>query len=128
MTKMLLALGAIAVTNLGGAVAIAESTQNPVVVVAEPEPATTRRVSFADLDLATSEGERMLNRRVRTAVSQVCAVEVGPSSIFYVEYACRKLTWRDTQPQIRSAVSRAREMAGGNASTAAATIVVRATW
>ena len=74
MTQMLLAVGAAVAATLGGATAIAESTQRPVVVVAEPEPATTRRVSYADLDLATRDGERTLQRRVRTAVNQVCAV------------------------------------------------------
>ena len=83
MTKLLLMLGAVAVTNFGGAAAMSQPADRPVVVVAEPEdePAATRRVSYADLDLATSDGERALVRRVRAAVAQVCAVENGPSAI-----------------------------------------------
>ena len=84
-------------------------------------------VSYADLDLATSEGERALVRRLPVAVNQVCAEEVGPSAIVYVKHSCRKLTWSDTEPQLGSAIGRARQMAGSGASSmAAAVIVVRA--
>jgi UrcA family protein len=123
---MLLGLGAAIAANLGGAAALAGPAQRPVVVVAEPEPAATRHVSYADLDLATRDGERKLIRRLRVAVNNVCAEEVGPAAIFYVEMSCRKLTWHDTKPQLESAVRHGRQMAGhGNSSIAAAVIVVR---
>lgn len=127
MTKMLLGLGAILVTNLGGAAAMSEPTDRPVVVVAEPEQemVVARRVSYADLDLATSDGERALVRRVRAAVKQVCAVEMGPSALFYAEYSCRKSTWRDTKPLVGLAIGHARLADRGASSTAAAVIVVR---
>ena len=124
MTRMLLGLGAVIAANFCGAAALSGPTQRPVVVVGEPEPAATQRVSYADLDLATSEGERALVRRLRGAVRNVCAEEVGPSAIVYVEHSCRKLTWRDTQPQLGSAISRARQMAESGASSTAATVIV----
>jgi len=127
MTKLFLTLGAVIVINAGGAGALAGPAPQPVVVIGEPEPAATRRVSYADLDLATRDGERMLIRRVRGAVHQVCAEEVGPSAIVYVTSSCRKLTWRDTEPQLDRAIGRSRQAAAsGTSSMAAAVIVVRA--
>ena len=127
MTRMLLGLGAVIAANLGAAVALAGPAQRPVVVVAEPEPAATRQVSYADLDLATPDGERQLMRRVRVAVNNVCAEEMGPSALFYAEYSCRKLTWRDTRPLVGRAIGNARQMGdAGTSSVAAAVIVVRA--
>lgn len=123
MAKIFLALAAVAATNFGGAAAMGEPAQQPVVVIAEPEPAVTRRVSYADLDLATSDGERALMRRVRAAVEQVCTVEMGPSALYYAEYSCRKLTWRDTKPLVSRAIHRAR-MAEGSASTLTAAVIV----
>ena len=124
MTRIFLGLGVAIAASLGGSPAQAGTTDGPVVVVAEPEPAATRRVSYADLDLTSAAGEKTLIRRIRTAVKQVCAVEVGPMSLFYVEYSCRKLTWRDTEPLVNSAISHARQMAGGGRSDIAASVIV----
>ena len=40
------------------------------------EPAGQVRVSYADLDLSSRDGQRVLDRRIRTAVEQAC----GPIS------------------------------------------------
>ena len=103
-------------------------SDRPVVVIAEPEQMPpTRRVGYADLNLATQIGERTLVRRVRTAVKDVCEEEVGPSPLFYYEYSCRVLTWKDTRPQVDQAIARARGMAAaGSPPIAAAAIVVKA--
>ena len=87
-------------------------SDRPLVVIAEPEPLPpTRRVGYADLNLATQIGERTLVRRVRTAVNEVCEEEMGPSPLFYYEHSCRVLTWKDTRPQVDQAIARARGMA-----------------
>ena len=103
-------------------------SDRPLVVIAEPEPLPpTRRVGYADLNLATQIGERTLVRRVRTAVNEVCEEEVGPSPLFYYEHSCRVLTWKDTRPQVDQAIARARGMAAaGSPPIASAAIVVKA--
>jgi UrcA family protein len=42
------------------------------IAVANPASAQTRIVSYADLDLSSPEGQEALDRRIRTAVEQVC--------------------------------------------------------
>lgn len=130
MKKLILPMGAfIAVSAAAAVPAEAKPTSDrPLVVIAEPEPLPpTRRVGYADLNLATQIGERTLVRRVRSAVGEVCEEEVGPSPLFYYEHSCRVLTWKDTRPQVERAIARARAMAAaGSPDITAAAIVVRA--
>lgn len=84
----------------------------PVVVTGQPEEAVaTRRVSFADLDLALASGQKTLHRRVSGAVRSVCLEATGPNPIEWAESACRTDVWRDARPQMARAVQRARDMA-----------------
>ena len=130
MKKLILPMGAFIAVSAAAAVPIEAkpASDRPLVVIAEPEQMPpTRRVGYADLNLATQVGERTLVRRVRTAVKDVCEEEVGPSPLFYYEYSCRMLTWKDTRPQVDQAIARARGMAAaGSSPIAAAAIVVKA--
>ena len=83
----------------------------PTAVVTGPaiERQFTRTVSFADLDLATPGGKKMLFRRVRSAVNSVCSELVGPSPLYFEEVGCRRATWFDTRPQMDRALSLAKQ-------------------
>lgn len=75
------------------------------------DPDVPRRlVSYRDLNLATLEGEKTLNGRVRGAVRIVCA-ESGPGRDFRQESLCHNVAWSGARPQIALAVMRAREIA-----------------
>ena len=128
--KTILVLGALGAVSVAipSAAEAKPASGRPVVVVADPELVQpTRRVDYADLNLATQVGERTLIRRVRGAVSDVCAEELGSSPLFYHEHACHVLTWKDARPQVNRALARARSMAAaGSPGIAATVIVVRA--
>ena len=111
-SKILSMLAAIAVTT-GGFIAVtpaASAKDQPVVVVA-PLDLPTRRVSYVDLNLATSAGEKLLNRRVASAVRSVCHEANGSSSDFYITMACRDDAWDGARPQMKRAVQRAYDVA-----------------
>lgn len=81
----------------------------PVVVtghrtIVDEDGRLTRIVSFRDLDITTTEGERRLMRRVSKAVGFVCA----PAGTFMVESACRNYAWRGVRPQLATALAQAR--------------------
>ena len=123
--KLLSMCAAVALTA-GGLVVLsppALGKEKPVVVVAPVDQAPTRRISYADLDLASLAGETTLNRRVRGAVSSVCNEAVGPSPVLYAEQACRKFAWSGARPQIADAVQRARDIASRGFSPIAATSI-----
>lgn len=71
----------------------------------------TRRVTYADLNLASSHGEKTLLRRVGMAVGQVCNPSVGNSHNRFLEMDCRGQAWAGARPQIARAVQRARDIA-----------------
>jgi UrcA family protein len=98
--KPLSVFAAVAMTA-GGLIAMpsaASAKEGPVVVVA-PQDLPTRRVSIVDLNLATAAGEKMLNRRVASAVRSVCDEADGSSSDFYSTFACRDVAWNGARPQ-----------------------------
>lgn len=68
------------------------------------------RVSYADLNLAASEGQRSLQRRVRRATAKVCAplFSGGPDIDFN---QCRDYAWDGAEPQMAQAFQRATEIA-----------------
>lgn len=76
----------------------------------------TRRVSYADLNLATLAGENTLNRRVGRAVRSVCDESVGASD-FQAEISCHSFAWGGARPQIARAVMRARQIAATGTSS-----------
>jgi UrcA family protein len=94
-----------------------------IVVVAHPEELVTRRISYADLNLASAPGERTLNRRVGYAVSSLCNEAVGGDSTSFVYRDCDSGAWRGARPQISVAVERAREIASTGSSLIAATAI-----
>lgn len=103
-----------------------EARAGPTVeVVAHPEDYVTRHLSYADLNLAVPAGERTLNRRVDSAVTDVCNEAIGGRSTSFAYRGCNSEAWRGARPQIALAVQRAHEMATTGTSTiAAATITV----
>jgi UrcA family protein len=105
--------------------------QSPVVVTGNPNPdVVQRRVSYADLNLASAFGEKTLLKRVRGAVRIVCDKAVGPGagagSIFAGTYlSCREEAWQGAAPQIARAVLRAQQIAQtGHSNIAAAAITI----
>ena len=101
--------------------------RDPVVVYGhEDENVRTERVSYADLDLATSPGERKLFRRVSSAVKRVCAFNDGIRGLQSTGYnLCAGGAWDGAAPQIAQAVQRAQDIAlTGKSSIAAAAITI----
>lgn len=93
-----------------------------VVVVANPADYVVRRVTYADLNLASAPGERTLNRRVRYAVGDLCNEALGepPSSANIFAYKeCTGAAWHGAAPQIADAVQRARQIAASGTSSIA---------
>jgi UrcA family protein len=93
----------------------------PVVVRAEPlsDIASIRRIHYGDLNLASADDEKVLNQRVRRAVSQVCDDATGPSPLSYVEQSCRADSWGRAKPQMALAMQRARDIAANGFSSIA---------
>ena len=91
-------------------------SRRPVVVIAHPEDYVTQRVSYADLDLAAAPGERTLNRRVGSAVANVCNEAVGGGRTTIEYRSCEVGAWRGARPQIALAVQRAHELAANESS------------
>lgn len=94
------------------ATAPASAQDRPITVIATEERVPVRFVSFRDLDLAKSEDEKILVRRVRYAAKDVC-VDSAPSYPLYstLFLSCRSNAWHGARPQIIRAVTRAREIA-----------------
>ena len=100
----------------------------PVVVTA-PHEMVTRHVSYADLNLASVAGERALDRRVGTAVTDLCSEATGGNDggtqYKFAMINCSSEAWNSAQPQIDRAVQRARDIAAtGSSSIAAAALVI----
>lgn len=108
------ALAILATASFGGmtsTAAFAADPSKPVIVTAHKEGFATRRVSYADLNLAQRPDQKVLHRRVSYAVSDVCDEAVGPGGTFYENTMCQQYSWRDARPQIKKAIRRATEMA-----------------
>jgi UrcA family protein len=86
----------------------------------------TERVSYADLNLAASAGERKLVRRVSDAVKRVCLYRDGTIGLQSNGYTiCADGAWDGANPQIAQAVQRAKDIAmTGKSSIAAAAITI----
>jgi UrcA family protein len=99
------------------------------VVVVAPSDIVTRHISYADLNLAATAGERTLNRRVSGAVSGLCLEALGGRDTSlefkYSMINCSTATWGQARPQVALAVQRARDIASsGTSPIAAAAITV----
>ena len=98
------------------AVTPAHAKSDPVVITGQRvSDLPTRRVNFADLNLAAAADQRALERRVASAVKQVCfagghAIDQTVKS--YVNFrGCSDFAWDGARPQIAAAVNRARAFA-----------------
>lgn len=115
-SKSLSMVAAVAMTAAGLLVTLPAGAKSPndkpvTIYGQRVDPdAPTRKVSYADLNLATLPGENTLNRRVGRAVRSVCEESVGDSD-FRAEFACHSFAWGGARPQIARAVMRARQIA-----------------
>jgi UrcA family protein len=97
----------------------------PVVVTAPV--LVVRHVTYADLNLATAEGAKRLDRRVGSAISDVC-VEANDGNNGSFDFkvgmiSCSSSAWNQARPQISLAVQRARQLAATGTSAIAATSI-----
>ena len=113
--------------GLAGLVFVASPAlgKEPIIVKApESEDIAIRRISYADLNLASLAGEQTLNRRVRNEVTSLCTEIAGnqDDKLSSAIDRCHGYAWIQARPQIANAVQRAREIAttGTSALSAAA--------
>lgn len=69
---------------------------------------TTRsvHVSTADLDLTTAQGRHQLDRRINTALDQVCPADAAPARTgLIVKYPCRDAAAADARRQRSDAIA-----------------------
>jgi len=68
------------------------------------------RVSFADLNLSTPEGQRTLDRRIRRAISEICG-RADPHDLTAqtFERRCRRDARRSTEVQVARAIDTAQQ-------------------
>lgn len=88
--------------------AVAQPATEPVTVIGQREDeGLSVRVSYRDLNLASMQGERTLNRRVGGAAQFVCEGHYE----MIAQSSCISYAWKGARPQIALAVQRARELA-----------------
>jgi UrcA family protein len=90
------------------ALAETKSAADPAIKVVKN---AAKRVNFADLDLTSRPGQRMLVTRVKGAVSVACKDMLEQPAHPSSDMSCRIATWRDTRPQVNRAIARSRELA-----------------
>jgi UrcA family protein len=121
-------------TSLAAAFAVAltfgasgsASAKDVTVVSSSPEDSLSERVSYADLDLASTAGVKVLASRVRLAVRHVCAPVAERTT--YVQFNdCRSFAWGGARPQMDRAIERATQLAStGTTSIAPVAILIAA--
>lgn len=115
--KALSLCAAVAMTSLSLlTVTPAHAKSDPVVITGQRvSDLPTQRVSFADLNLAAAADQRALERRVGSAVKQVCFAGGHAIDQTVESYAsfrgCSDFAWGAARPQIAAAVDRARALA-----------------
>ena len=127
MTYKMLSLCTVMAVIGGGTFAPTSSASaaEHVIVKAVSSEFPTRRVNYADLNLASASDEIVLKHRVNQAVTSVCDESAGSSTDFYPGVVCRSVAWRGAQPQMALAVMRAQQLAATGVSvTAVAEIIV----
>lgn len=97
----------------------ASAQEPPVIVYGEAVDAKSERVAFADLNLASTNGQSRLHNRVGGAIERVCGIDLGRDGLqdrgFY---SCSNAAWGSAAPQIAEAI------ATGRTSLGAAIVVV----
>ena len=120
--KFVSAFAAVAIT--AGAFALVSSPafakDRPVLVVADQD-IVTRRISYADLNLASASGEQTLKHRVSRGINSLCSEATGGQDGFYVtsfaRMKCGRIAWSQARPQMANAAQRARDIALTGSST-----------
>ncbi len=74
----------------------------PALASSEPSTHYTKEVPYGDLNLASAEGQAMLDKRVARAAGQVCRTLDGPQAAL-----CRFRARKAAAPAIKVATSRA---------------------
>jgi UrcA family protein len=94
-----------------------QAAEAPEIVVtgkASDKDVVTRAVNIGDLNLATDEGVAEMQKRVASAVDDICAI---PAVVGYyrdkAEKPCRDEGWASATPQMDAALKKAREGSGG---------------
>jgi UrcA family protein len=97
------------------------------IVVSAPAAVVTRHVSYADLNLASVDGEKRLEHRVSFAIYDLCDEATGGrNGTMTVNLSigqCGRTAWSQARPQIVRAVARAYEIVRTGTSNLAATAV-----
>ena len=128
-TSLTLAAAAITSAVLVSSTALARPS-DPVVVTATRDEVETRTVSYRDLNLVLASDQRRLDRRVGSAIKDVCVIDdyhaVRTLAAYSTYRACSDLAWTGARPQIRAAIERAQSFAarGGGGSDVASTAIV----
>ena len=126
-----LAVAALTSAVLGSTAAVAQTPGERVTVTA-PRTAdeTTVRVSHADLNLALAADQRRLDRRVGSAIRDVCgasdyyAARTLTNFAFY--HACSAKASDSAQSQMAAAIARATSQLAGGTDVASTAILVSA--
>ena len=91
--------------------AVAQDTE--ITIRGLPEGSRMRLVSFRDLNLNLIAHREILDKRVGSAVREVCAM--APANLQSPDYrACTNQAWEGARPQITRAYVRAAQLAYGN--------------
>jgi len=113
---------AVVITGAGVLIpATPASGKSPTFVVVAPSDHLVRRISYADLNLASSVGEKTLRYRVRGGINNLCTEVGGP---YESERSnCTDRAWSQAIPQMLRAEQQAREFASTGTSTIAAAAI-----
>jgi UrcA family protein len=129
--KALSLCAAVAMTSLSLiAVTPAQAKSDPVVITGQRvSDLPTQRVSFADLNLAAAADQVTLERRVGSAVKQVCVASgytIEANLRARASYSgCSDFAWDGARPQIAAAIARTQAVAlNGIGSDAAASLAI----
>jgi UrcA family protein len=68
----------------------------------------TRHVSFADLDLSSDAGAKVLRRRVSHAAQHICRDKYGAGSVIYQMGRCTQVIFEDTKPRLDAVIAQVR--------------------
>ena len=127
--KLLSVSAAIAIVTGGAALLASPASGKSPIVVTAPDSAdvVTRHIGYADLNLASTAGERALNLRVDAAVSGLCLDAMGGNDgspmVKFATQRCSNSALNQARPQIGQAVQRARDIAWTGASSLAAVAI-----
>jgi UrcA family protein len=106
---LLCATGLAGIVSLGAAVSPALAKPSDVVVTAQRDEVPTATVAYRDLNLASASGRKALQARVNRAVRTLCPTDgIMALSLEAAAKDCRSLAWRSANPQIETAIQRAR--------------------